>query len=133
MTQESSPAWTFLTNHALVLLCIAKDYQARIREIAAQVGITERAVQRIIAELEEAGYLRHIRTGRRNQYEIVSDLSLRHPVDKEQTVGVLLELLSRAPSSASPRRTVTSGQALSARVAAEAPRKRERPPGSSTE
>ena len=86
--------WTFLTNHAHVLHCIAEDPDARVREIAERVGITERATLRIIGELEEAGHLTHHRVGRRNHYEIEPTTSLRHPIESHVTVGSLLDLLN---------------------------------------
>ena len=96
MENESKrPSWTFLTNHALVLLCIAKDHQARIRDLAASTNVTERAVQRIIAELEEEGYLRHMRAGRRNVYEIVDEMPLRHSAVQGVKVQKLLELVAK--------------------------------------
>lgn len=91
-----SPAWTFLTNHAHVLLSVAKDPAARVRDLAAAVGITERAVQRILAELEEAGYLTREREGRRTSYEIDGDLPLRHPVEQHRRVSELLALAGPA-------------------------------------
>lgn len=94
MTQEDPHPWTFLTNHAHVLLCIARDHQTRIRDIAAQVGITDRAVQRIITDLEEAGYLKHKRAGRRNEYEICTGVALRHPMEEGRTIGMLLAILA---------------------------------------
>lgn len=84
--------WTFLTNHAHVLLCISRDPQARIRDLAERVGITERAVQRIIAELEEDGYLTHEREGRRNLYRVKAGMPLRHPVERRSKVSALLAL-----------------------------------------
>lgn len=96
----SSPQpWTFLTNHAHVLICIAEDTSARIRDLADRVGITERAVQKIIAELEEARYLTHVRDGRRNVYRVSSSQPLRHPVERHRNVTVLLDLVRRPPSS----------------------------------
>lgn len=86
------PAWTFLTNHAHVLLSVAKDPAARVRDLAVTVGITERAVQRILTELEEAGYLTRERDGRRNTYEVSGDLPLRHPVEQHRKVSELLAL-----------------------------------------
>lgn len=100
MMQEETPPWTFLTNHAHVLLCIAHDRQARIRDIAARVGITERAVQRIIAELEDAGYLRHRRSGRRNEYEICMDVPLRHPMEQGKPIGLLITLMTENTEAA---------------------------------
>jgi hypothetical protein len=80
-----------------VLLCIAHDPEARIRDLADAVGITERAVQRIIADLEAAGYLAHEREGRRNRYEVRPALPLRHPLEAHCAVGALLALLGRRP------------------------------------
>lgn len=85
-------SWTFLTNHAHVLLCVARDPYARIRDLAERVGITERAVQRIIAELEESGYVAHERDGRRNVYRVKASLPLRHPVERRSKVSALLAL-----------------------------------------
>ena len=92
--QESSTnSWTFLSNHAHVLLAIAQQPEARIREIAQQVGITERAVQRIIGELEAAGCLTHQRNGRRNCYRVHPQQPLRHPIERHQRVAGLLALV----------------------------------------
>lgn len=90
----SSPAgWTFLTNHAHVLLCLVENPEARMREVAARVGITERAVQRIVAELEEAGYLSRMREGRANRYRVHEDLFLRHPVEGHCTIAELIGMV----------------------------------------
>ena len=86
--------WTFLTNHAHVLLCLSKDSEARVRDIATLVGITERAVHRILGDLEQGGYLRREREGRRNHYEIRRDLPLRHPIERHCPVAALIKLLS---------------------------------------
>ena len=83
----------FLSNHGLVLLVIARDPEIRLREVAEQVGITERAVQRIVADLEEEGYLRRERVGRRNRYHLNPGLSLRHPLAAHRTVAYLLALV----------------------------------------
>jgi DNA-binding Lrp family transcriptional regulator len=85
--------WTFLTNHAHVLLCLARDPEARMRDVASQVGITERAVQKIVADLEEAGYLTRSRAGRRNRYELHPDVPLRHPLECHKNVDSLLALV----------------------------------------
>ncbi|GAA1109773.1 winged helix-turn-helix domain-containing protein [Nocardiopsis exhalans] len=85
--------WTFLTNHAHVLLCVVRDPQARLRDIAEQVGITERAAQRIMADLVEAGYLEREREGRRNRYRLHAELSLRHPMDRDTAIGELMAML----------------------------------------
>lgn len=91
--------WTFLTNHAQVLLCIARNRRSTAREIAASVGITERAVQRILSDLETAGYISHSRDGRQNTYEIHDDRPMRHPAQHGLPIRELLELLSAADSA----------------------------------
>lgn len=91
--------WTFLTNHTHVLLCIAEDPGVRLRDVAARVGITERAAQSIVADLVAAGYLTRERVGRRNQYELDPDRPLRHPLEAHHTVGELLDLLRAQPAA----------------------------------
>lgn len=86
-------AWTFLTNHAHVLLCIAREPEARMRDVANLVGITERAVQRIVADLEEAGYVERTRDGRRNRYKVRVHLRLRHPIEQHRRVSALIALV----------------------------------------
>ncbi|MGC5260715.1 helix-turn-helix transcriptional regulator [Streptomyces cyaneofuscatus] len=86
--------WTFLTNHAHVLLCVVRDPQARMRDIAEQVGVTERAAQRIVVDLVEAGYLERTREGRRNRYRLHAELPLRHPMDRDTDIGQLVALLA---------------------------------------
>jgi len=88
------PGWTFLSNHGHVLACIAQDPEARVREIAHRVGITERAVMRILGDLDEAGVLTRTREGRRSRYTIDPATPLRHPVEAHHTVGELLALLA---------------------------------------
>lgn len=88
--QPEKPSWTFLTNHGHVLVCIAKDPGIRGRDIAEQVGITERAAQAIIADLVRAGYVSRTRVGRRNHYEIDPKLPVRHPLEQPNRVGDLL-------------------------------------------
>lgn len=85
--------WTFLTNHAHVLACVAKDPEMRLRAIADCVGITERAAHRIVCELESAGYLTRDRVGSHNAYEVHPQMPLRHPMDADVTVGDLLAAL----------------------------------------
>ena len=92
-------AWSFLTNHARVLLCIAQDPGARLRDIGEAVGITERAAHRIVAELTDAGYVSRRRVGRRNQYTIQSELPIPDPLARGQRVGDLLAILA-GPDSA---------------------------------
>lgn len=91
----TTTSWTFLTNHAHVLLILAKSPSERIRDIASVVGITERAVQRIIVELEADGYLEHIREGRRNVYKVFSDKPLRHSVERHRKVHDLIKLINK--------------------------------------
>ena len=90
------PAWTFLTNHSHVLVCLAGDPTMRMRDVAERVGITERAVQRIVGDLEEGGVLERIREGRQNRYVVHASLPLRHPVEAHRTVGDLLALVARS-------------------------------------
>lgn len=92
--------WTFLTNHALVLLCVAADPEVRVRDLADQVGITERAAQRILSELVDAGYVDKERVGRRNVYQLHPERPLRHRLQRQRTVGELLHLLEPLASSA---------------------------------
>lgn len=92
---ESHNGWTFLTNHARVLAVIADDNSARIRDIAAHCRLTERAVQKIIADLEQDGYLSHTREGRGNIYRIEPDRVLRHPAEAGLSVAALLSLLAQ--------------------------------------
>jgi len=93
-------SWTFLTNHAHVLLCISRDPGIRLRDVATEVDITERAAQRIVAELVEAGYISRRREGRRNHYEVHGDLPLRHPLEQHHGIGELLDLVGgQAPAS----------------------------------
>ncbi len=85
--------WTFLTNHALVLLAIARDGDITLREVATRVGITERSAQNIVADLVDAGYLTRTRQGRRNSYTIPNHRPMRHPLNAGHDLDELLELL----------------------------------------
>jgi predicted transcriptional regulator len=97
MAHSDAPArWTFLTNHGHVLLCLAQTPDLRLRDVAERVGVTERAVQRIVADLEEAGYLVRHKTGRQNEYEIAGEGPMRHPVESHHTVQALLDLVKPA-------------------------------------
>lgn len=87
--------WTFFTNHAHVLLCIAQDSNARMRDIAARVGITERAAQGIVGDLVEAGYVERRREGRRNRYVLNDGLPFRHPMERDHAIGEVLQVLMR--------------------------------------
>jgi uncharacterized membrane protein len=93
-SQAAVPRWDFLTNHAHVLVCVAHDSGIRLRDIAAAVGITERAAHRILSELVDEGYVLRERQGRRNRYQVKSELPLRHPLVQEREVGELLKVLS---------------------------------------
>ncbi len=87
--------WTFLTNHSHVLVLLHNDPDAVLRQVALQVGITERAVQRIIQDLERGGVIERERIGRRNHYKVLADQPLRHTIEAHRSIGDLLELLSK--------------------------------------
>jgi predicted transcriptional regulator len=94
MSNESSDKpWRFVTNHTQVLLAIARNPDIRTRDIADAVGITERAAQRIVADLAEAGYVETTRVGRRNHYTINGEVSMRHPAQHNREIGALLDVL----------------------------------------
>ncbi len=97
MTKNPAPEWAFLTNHARTLVCIAHDPGSRMRDIGDRIGITERAAQRIVAELATAGYITRQRNGRRNQYTINAHLPLPDPIARKN-IGELLELLTSTPA-----------------------------------
>lgn len=94
-------SWTFFTNHSHVLFSLARNPEETLREVAAGVGITERAVQRIVGELEEAGVLTRERNGRRNRYTIDPDVRLRHPIEGHCRLADLIELVVSADALAS--------------------------------
>jgi predicted transcriptional regulator len=94
---EGEPSWTFLTNHAHVLICLSADPDLRLRDVAARVGITERAAQRILHDLVEAGYVERARSGRRNSYRLALDRPRRHPVEANHPIGVLVKALVGSP------------------------------------
>lgn len=87
------PPWTFLTNHAHVLICIARGPDVVLRDVAKQVGITERAVQRIVAELEESGYIQRYKEGRQNRYQLTLTKPLRHPIESNCCVSDFVNLI----------------------------------------
>ena len=91
-------SWSFLTNHARVLVCIAQDPGIRLREIGDEVGITERAAHRIVSELAGAGYIEREREGRRNRYTVQAHLPLPDPIARKQNVGDLLAVLGTITS-----------------------------------
>ncbi|MCF6737003.1 winged helix-turn-helix domain-containing protein [Blastococcus sp. KM273129] len=107
----SSPVgWTFLSNHGHVLVALAINPDARMRDIAAHVGITERAVQMIVRDLEEGGYVIRERVGRRNRYTVVGQSRFRHPLEEHVRVGDFLALVNWAASRGAtpPRRAGAS-------------------------
>lgn len=97
--------WTFLTNHGRVLLTIARDPGARLRDIAASTGITERSAHRMIADLADAGYITMQKDGRRNRYQIQAHLPLPEPASRDHTLGEVLDLLAGPPPAAPNRHT----------------------------
>jgi hypothetical protein len=102
MSRGGTSTWSFLTNHARVLLCIAQDPGARLRDIGDSAGITERAAHRIVAELADAGYVSRRRIGRRNHYIIQSHLPVPDPLARGQRVGDLLAILAGNDSPGTP-------------------------------
>jgi DNA-binding HxlR family transcriptional regulator len=86
--------WTFLTNHAHVLILLSRDSTMVLRQVALRIGITERAVQRIIADLEEDGFIQREKVGRNNHYRILDHQPLRHPIESHRTIGDLIKLVS---------------------------------------
>jgi hypothetical protein len=89
-----SRKWTFLTNHAHVLVCVSEDPNLRLKDIAARAGITERATQLILSDLVADGYVIRTKVGRRNRYEVAGDRPLRHPLVRKTPVKDLLSILS---------------------------------------
>jgi DNA-binding transcriptional ArsR family regulator len=91
--KSSQENWTFLSNHSHVLVALAENPRLSLREVSLLVGVTERSVQRIVTDLEEAGYITKEKVGRNNQYSIKEKIPLRHPLEKHCTVGQLLDLI----------------------------------------
>jgi DNA-binding MarR family transcriptional regulator len=96
--QQSKPMaapsqWTFFTNHAHVMVCLARNGDRSLREVALDVGITERAVQKIITDLENGGYLERKREGRRNSYSLILQKELRHPLEADHSIGDVIQIL----------------------------------------
>jgi len=92
-TEPKAGGWTFLSNHAHVLLLLAKEPEIRLRDVAGRVGITERAVQRIVADLEHGRYIERVRTGRRNRYKVHPEMPLRHPIEAHRKIASLIHLV----------------------------------------
>ncbi len=100
-TASTSGSWTFLTNHAHVLVCLRMDATLRVRDLAEHVGITERAAHRILAELTRSGYVGKEREGRRNRYRLNLDHPMRHPLERSRPVRDLVEALA-SPGECAP-------------------------------
>ena len=101
MTEKSQPSvpankpgWSFLTNHSHLLVCLSREPMMTVRNLSLQVGITERSVQRILSELEEAGVVTRSKEGRCNRYDVDLKFRLRHPLESDKTIGELLESLT---------------------------------------
>lgn len=105
-TASGASTWTFLSNHAHVLICVTQDPEARLRDIAERVGITERACISIVSDLEMSGYLERERIGRRNSYKVFLDRPLRHPVEAPHTVGELVAAVAAPSASADAGRHI---------------------------
>jgi DNA-binding IclR family transcriptional regulator len=110
VADETAPDWAFLTNYARALVCIARDPGIRMRDIGERLGITERAAHRIVGALTTAGYITRRRNGRRNVYTINTHLRLPDAIAREQSIGELLAILTRASATQHPvDRTGTAG------------------------
>ena len=94
-TRAPAKGWTFLTNHTHVLALLHSNPQLVLRQVAIEVGITERAVQRIVQDLEEAGFIRREKVGRNNRYEVLTKERLRHPIESHREIGDLLKLIQK--------------------------------------
>lgn len=95
-TREIASTWTFLSNHSHVLVLLHQDSEMVLREVAQRVGITERAVQRIIVDLEADGFIEREKVGRQNRYRVLLDRSLRHPIESHRTIGDLLRMITES-------------------------------------
>jgi len=93
LAMEPKSGWTFLSNHTHILVCLDRDPDTRIRDLAGMVGITERAVQTILAELLREGVITRTKEGRRNHYRVNRRLRLRHPLESHRTLGELLKVV----------------------------------------
>lgn len=97
--ESSGKTWTFLTNYTHVLIVLQAEPELTLRKVAERVGITERAVQRIVQELETEGFVCRERVGRRNEYKVQTDVPLRHPIESHRTIGDLLDLVDYMPQA----------------------------------
>jgi len=105
---EFSASWNFFSNYANVLVCLADNPHARLRDVADQVGVTERTALRLVTELEAADILKRVKQGRRNRYLINMHAHLRHPLESHCTVGELLATILEEPSTQTQRRQASS-------------------------
>ncbi len=87
-------SWTFLTNHAHVMICLSEYADISLRKVAEKVGITERAVQRIVLDLETEGFLTREKVGRKNTYTLKKDINLRHPLESHRTIGDVIHSIT---------------------------------------
>lgn len=94
--------WTLLSNHGHVLVCLSRDPEARLRDVAADVGITERAVQKIVRDLQDGGMISVTKSGRRNSYRVHKKQTLRHHLEADCTLRDLIGVINRAPESVTP-------------------------------
>ena len=101
-SDDNGKTWRFLSNHTQVLLCLIRDPNARFRDLAGSVGITERAAQRIVADLIASGYVESERVGRRNRYRVNTDIAMRHPAQDGHEIGELLSLLQLRDDNTPP-------------------------------
>ncbi len=112
MERDKTHNWTFFSNYGHILLALAQDPEARLRDLAERVGITERAVHRLLSEMEAAGVISRHREGRRNSYSINRAVRLRHPIEDHRTVGDLIDLIDLASSTrrrgAKPRESTSA-------------------------
>jgi len=113
--------WTFLSNYGHVLVCLAKNSEARLRDVALEVGITERAVQKIVKDMQDAGFLTVSKQGRCNRYRINKRKSLRHGLESHCNVGKLLTLVSKAPKQSSVKDSLPPEQLMRAAPVTTAP------------
>ena len=97
MALQDSLGWTFFSNHTHVLVCLAKNPEAPLRVVAQTIGLTERAVQRIVADLEAAGVLERHKQGRQNRYTLHFEIPLRHPLEQHRNIGDVLGPLLDSP------------------------------------
>ena len=114
----SRDSWTFLTNHGPVLVCLAVDPDVLLRDVSSDIGITERAVQQIVADLERSGVILRLRMGRRNRYILRREEPFRHPVEGAVTVGDFVDLVERAAAN---RRRLQPARVLASSMSAPDP------------